>query len=286
MKSEAWMINNISKKWLLAAGLFLACLPAVAENMTISPSINAYPSPWKWTNEAWNADDKPYQQIRAEIDAAIKAGKKPIDLVNLYRTQAKTEPYQDPYQDPYKPQTPYNPQAEFRWGYAVYQATLNDPKFANSPEVARAFESMEFFPFPHSYQFARTLFLLTGDLTPDSRLQTVGERLMKRNPKDYPVMRTLVGIINPGKSEAEKQKALGYAHTLIQVDPKSPKGYRALGWVYFGLWMKSKSPEDRKLATDAYNRCLQLLPANDPYRVSIANSFKIMTILANAKPLP
>lgn len=263
------MFANTLRSCLALAGMFLVCLPVPAVSAPLKPIIIARPDPWTWTTEAWNGNDKPYRQIRSEIDAAIKRGKSPIALANQYKATAKTEPRQPSY----------DPQSQFRWMYAFYQAALRDPRYANSSDEVRAYESAGYFPSPHSYEFARVRFLLTTLGSPDPHLQGLGERLLKRNPKDYQVMRILLRVINPNDSESEKQQALGYAHTLIQVGPNSPMGYGSLGGVYFALWMKGRSAEDYKQAVANYNRYLELAPAADPFRANIAKLFNLMNAL-------
>lgn len=198
-----------------------------------------------WTLEEWSGNDAHYKIIEANIDSQIAQRQLTSEALKHYKVRAEAKPP--------------NPEDIFRWVYASYKAERVVPPIAqtNSPGSGIMSQAQ-----PHSYEFTRLHFLLQTDEGGYPIFRSVGERLIKRNPKDYVVKYFLITCIDPTISDRAKQDALSYARALIKEQPNRPSAYLALGSIYYILWSVNKRDEDGKYAVSAYSKYLHLAPLN------------------------
>ena len=206
------------------------------------------PHAWVWTTEEWTGDEKPYQRIRLYIDKFIAQGQKPDNLARKYKVLAQKDTS--------------DPQAQFRWGYAAFRAAAKSA----TPElhlqgVENAFEWTN---SPRTAEFARVWFLVIARNSPYHRLSSVGERLVRRFPKEDELKFYVIKVLDPGLVASERPKSLKLARELVQSQPKRPSAYSVLGETYFKIWTKSKNPADANKAIAAYRKVIQIAPPNHP----------------------
>lgn len=215
------------KTKLLACTLVGSCAAlavsalAFAEPTSNTPEPHPMASPWQWTEEKWSGDEEAYQKLRTTVDDNKAVGKLTLETIERYKILHEKKPS--------------DTLALFQWSYASFQATQSNPPISQKQLPApHIFEEA---PSPHTYEYDRLRFLVWAHYTPDARLQTVGERLLRHTSNDYDVEYYLTQCYNPGHSVLEKQKAVSLAQRLVRVAPGRPGSYSALGGVYFNSWM-------------------------------------------------
>ncbi len=171
------------------------------------------------------------------------------------------------------------PQAQFRWAYAAYEAARKT-NFVNQHKTLRdieqALQRAASVSPPRNYEYARLRFLAIARNSPYHNLKPVGERLVRRNPQDHEVRFYLVELLDPGLHSEEKQSALMHARFLAQALPEKPTVHSLLGSVYWRIWLKSKSPADADKAIAGYRKFLQTAPPNHPFRRGAESQIKFI----------
>lgn len=207
-------------------------------------------------NKAWTGDNKPYSQIRASIDTDIAKGQPVDNLRQQYGLVAQ--------------QKPDDPLAQFAWAYAARIAsqsrTITSGK--SYDDLWDVPEAMAHVPDPHTYDFYRLRFLLTGDKT----LLPFANRLLSVDPNDIDVKVQIVNVyctilhsywIYPKISPEVKSIAIADCRRLIEAYPQNPRYYALLGSVYLASWDRSHDEEDRKSVIAACNQFLRMSPPTD-----------------------
>lgn len=198
----------------------------------------------KWATESWTGDDTPYRKIKLAIDRAV--AKKTLTAAAMTNYERAAD------------QSPTDPQAQFQWAYASFQAQrllplLPQKVFPWTGVFQRA-------PFPHSYEIARLAFLMETHGGGEPHLQSLGERLLVRNPADYDVEYNLVRCIDSSLSPQMRDKALAHANHLMHMRPKYALSYAALGNIYFNIWLGKNDRVAGAKAIKAYQEYLRLGP--------------------------
>lgn len=213
---------------------------------------------WAWTKEPWMGREGTYRHIRLSTDQAFrkKLSRARLQQYARYERQAQGKPS--------------DAQAQFRWAYAAFNAALRMPSGSREQQMTFGLVSNALArpKSPRAYEYARLRFLVTAAISPDTRLKTVGRRLVSRNPKDYDVKYLLTDILDPGSNPAEKREALSYAQDLFHLDARrsTPGVHAVIGSIYWRSWRRTKTQEDADNAIAAYQRFLQLAPSNHYYR--------------------
>lgn len=254
------------KQWFYVVSVFIitaaSCFAqATGPGKTYYDTLPA--STWAWTAESWTRDDKPYLKIRQNIDKAVAGGQKPDALLTKYQALAQKKPY--------------DPQAQFRWAYAAWQARKAvdsyDQQYRRLWRTQRAFARV---PSPHVYEYARLRFLVEAWFRRVPQFKGVGERLAHRNSNDYEVKYYLASILDTSPLAEERERALGYAKDVIRLQPKRPSSYSLLGGVYFSSWLKTKNRSDAEKAIAAYQQYLQLASPNAEWRPQAKRLIQIL----------
>lgn len=217
---------------------------------------------YAWFNVPWTGNDQPYQNIRSEIDQALAKGQKPASVLQKYRTFAQ--------------QQPNSPQAIFGYGYAVYEAeTL--PKGLNEAEVfqdsCKVSELWMKVHGPHTYDYARLMFLHESLSSPTPDLIAVGKRLLARSPNDYEVEYGLATMASVSLKPTERAQALIYQQDLAQRFPNDPRQYRLLAEIYRGDAARTHSEAQAARSIAAYERYLALAPQ---FQAKTENDIRLM----------
>ncbi len=231
---------------------------------------------WNWVNEQWTGDDRPFQKIEANVDAAPNSEQEAGRLAAQYRLKAIA--------------APKDARATFAWAYAVMKYIHIAPLSTETRIMSyRVREALDQPPSPHSYTYDRLRFLLSYD---KSHIMGLGERLLKQNPADHAVKLQLVYIytgsfgssllVSEGAASKFKTRALQLAEELIKSDSTNTDYRAALGNIYAFYFTrhyqdKQYQREYAVKALAAYQDYLQLAkPDDDRYRdvMTLNNSMK------------
>lgn len=246
------------KSWFLVL-IFATALVATVHGQTEKP-YRAHGAPWRptkwaWTTEEWTGNNLPYRDSRVLIDRIGNNAPRLQKLLEEYEAAAAKKPF--------------DPLAQYRWGYSVYQAATgkvlrSSETRANIEIVAAALEKA---PSPHVYEYARLRFLIEMWQYPKFEHLTIGKRLVKRDATDRSVKYFLTRILAWSRLPGDKQQALVYARELLTVNPQKASYHSLLGGVYLNLWHESRKREYAEKAIASYNKYLELAPLNDGWRV-------------------
>ncbi len=216
--------------------------------MTVAHAAPQYigaPISWKWTKEKWGGDDKPYLRIRKDISALADA-KKLNDTELMRLKKASWANLNDPV-------------ARFKWAYYAYCYALLQPDISEgSGKLAGVEQAFRFEKSPGSYQYTRLRFLVLSYLTQSGpELNQLGERLLKRDPKDVSVKYVEVTHLRNGDAK-DQQRALQYAEQLIALNPKEGAYYALLGATHTMLLYSENPHASAKSAIANYQRYISL----------------------------
>jgi len=205
-----------------------------------------------WTVEPWTADERPFKSTRAAIDAAFRSGPA-SKVMKMYGAR------------PADGKDGLTPTVQFRRAYTVYRAAaLGDVAAGRQlPQVAYDLDHVR---SPRSYEFARIRFLIMAHLFPAPQLRQVGERLVRREPKDYDAKYYLVQVLAPGLSPSDRREALGYCQDLLRLGPRRPSSYAILGFTHFRIWLVGKQRSEGDACVAAYRKYLELAGPRDSFR--------------------
>lgn len=266
---------------LLGGLLFFGCRAEVtqAQSSNIIKDYAGSDIPqerWNWVNEQWSGDDRPFQKIEADVDAASNNEQAAGRLAAQYRLKAIA--------------TPKDARAAFAWAYAVMKYIHIAPLSTETRIMGyRVREALDQPLSPHSYTYDRLRFLLAHD---KSHIMGLGERLLKQHSADSAVKIQLVYIytgsfgssllVSEGAASNFKARALQLTGELIKSDPKDTFYRAALGNIYAFYFTrhyqdKHYQREYAVKALAAYQDYLRLAkPSDDRYRdvITLRNSMK------------
>ena len=207
-------------------------IPAIAQTpphytFTVPPK-NV--SRFAWTKEKWQGDDKPYKVVRTRIEQALQAGKSPANLIAQYKNA---------YQ-----QKPADNLRLFAWVCSLVFPRMRHIQDTDFEGLQEAFEKSA---APHTYEFMRMRFLSVEQYGGGNDYTTaLGERLYAQNKDDTDVIYYLWANICTNTLVA-KEKSLGYARRLIELDPNRGTGYICMADRYYDWWASyGKNPEDAR----------------------------------------
>ncbi len=237
----------------ILAGISLVLIVAVVAafaQVSSSPTQKLNSPRWSWISENWTDNDAEYRTIRADIEAQQSQGTLILPTIERYKGLWE--------------QNPNSPTALFRWAYASFRATQQNPPILQKQMILPdAFGKV---PSPRTYEYSRLRFLVNAHYFPHSQLQALGERLLRHTANDYDVSYYLIDCYRPWESTVEKEKALTLAQSLVRANPTRSGPYSALGGVYFGLWSVNHQQHDGDDAIKSYREYLSLAPVNDAWR--------------------
>ena len=139
--------------------LWLFMLPLRAADKTISKiatsrqnvnakSIAEAATYWRWLNSPWDKGDQDFFQIQHQVDQAIRSGKNPSDLIELYQKLASAHPH--------------DAHDQFQYYYAVFKsARIPNNGIGASEWTSKLIGLNEVIvnnKFPSTYSFVRLVF--------------------------------------------------------------------------------------------------------------------------------
>lgn len=198
-----------------------------------------------WRDLPWKKDDQIYSRARNEIDLAVKRGVKPQTLSRRYQAQRKSNPWNGPI--------------VFKWAYSSWLAQkaaksrehayqIFMPVHAAIPEVK----------FAESYQYARMAFLAVAYRAPRPCAKALGERLLRRDPKDEDVKFYMIRMLLTRQKSSDDARALSYLAYFRKKYPGNLTYHREYAHSLQYLWAR-QYPRDRKKALAAVGALKQYL---------------------------
>lgn len=221
--------------------------------------------PFAWAQQEWTDDDKPYVELRKTIDGKIAKTSSRADIKKAYEELRLAAL-----------KNPSDPQAQFAWAYAAWRISNIDPlladptlkkydrpdlKLLSKPNLTLRNLSSA----PSTYQWARLRFLLEMANFAAPELGVLGQRLLRRNPKDDEIIYPFVKVA-PLDTLQQQQQALRYVQLLFQQDPTESKYHALSGHVHFGIYALTGNRVEQTKAIAAYRKFLQIAPPNHPFR--------------------
>ena len=259
---------NSAKRWLLLSVTSSLVVSAATGQIPVpyaTPSthqIPIYPSRtpgvlvtrmWDWTTDAWDGNDKPYQQARAVIDQAEDAHHNLNVLLSQYKAQAQSRPD--------------DPLALFRWAYTGYQLMLaGKSRTAQFHALDGIQELFYHTPSAHTYNYARIQFLIGEFYTSNHQAVPVAKRLLKVTKNDYPVQYCLGAIYLNDYVHPNYGEVLAICDYLKQLYPRKSSLYTLSGEVYVLRWHQEKNVAFAQGVVDNYKKYLELAPPDDEFR--------------------
>ena len=236
------------------------CVCAQTEKKMVFSTPGWGPTQWNWATEKWDGNEKKYRDMRLAIDQKIKQGANPVELARQYQKQARSWT---------------DAPGQYRWAYAAYKAAEargfpekdETLKGISMEDIRQALDkAADEETSSRNYEYARLRFLSFARVWPESRLTPMGERLLKRNPKDFEVRFQQLRLLAPGVREGERAEALSHVNWVFKNMPNDPIGHYLLGSVYSRIRMSTWSQADADKAIAAYQKFLQIAPSNEKYR--------------------
>lgn len=242
----------------------------------MSPKSPSETHSWNWTAQKWTGNDRPYQNIRNEIDKALDNGKNAKQLIEQQKGVAE--------------QHPNNPQCQYAWAYTAYRSL---PPWAGSYAKLKqkpAGEALARLPATDCYNYSRLRFLLTmGYDTFDLRqvevnarsAENLGRRLLQNHPSDLDVKYHLIDVDETilGRNPTDltiKKRALYYSQEMIAAKP-SHSNYRTLpASVYVTCWSQTNDPADARAAIASYRDYLRVAPPDEAFRAQAERLIKLL----------
>ena len=225
----------------LVAAIFLVCLVSFVHSDVTAINGNipkdrqeairlGFAPPLNWMMDKWDGNDKPYTEIRRSIDAIYDHGQFRRSVLEAYRREAREHPD--------------DPVAQYRWGYAFYQAKSAGFSLGSSLQDSDAYLEIAWAmvhpPSPHSYEHTRLLFINYSQRSM-YRLAPLGYRLLQHTPEDYDIEFYLYKGLASARTPAERAEALANAQKLIRQYPNRGGPYGVLAEVYSSRWEKGEA---------------------------------------------
>lgn len=208
---------------------------------------------WDWTTDAWDGNDKPYQQARTMIDQSVDAHHNLVALLGQYKAQAQGRPD--------------DALALFRWAYTGYRIMLLGKSRTAQFHALDGIQEMFYHtPSAHTYNYARIQFLIGEFYTPNHQAVPVANRLLKVSKNDYQVQYCLASIYLNDYLYPKFGEVLAICDYLKHLYPTKSSLYTLSGEVYVLRWHQERSPVFAQLVVDNYKKYLTLAPPDDEFR--------------------
>lgn len=212
-----------------------------------------------WMTEKWTADEKPYHDIRLQLEALEKANGVSIDLVAQYKREWLTK------------------QSDtvllYRWICAanivypdlVYASDhVNDSAVNDYNHITAVYQVA---PLTSSYEFDREHYLYDMRIgANDPKFIDLTKRLYKRNKNDWEVLVEGAILLTSSTDVKDLQLASDMSENLAKIQPNYPHAHAISAWCHYVLWLHTKRDQDLLTARKACTNFLKTAPAKDPYR--------------------
>lgn len=186
-----------------------------------------------WTGLPWDKDDAPFVQARAGIDSALRAGANPASLAVIYHAAADADK-QDAL-------------TFYRWMYAAWLARKRVGREEGEAKEAPVADRVFRLDFPRTYSYARLAFLTQAFMRPSRYQDTLGKRLLTRNPQDedvrfYMVRVASVKAIVPRLRDEARRESRAYLSYFLKKYPRNGLYDREEAVTLEYLWRLSGHP--------------------------------------------
>ena len=235
--------------------------PLVAHAVLFNPhdrigAVQSFRINSSWTNAAWTADDKPYAELRAKIDQQAFDGPHAAALTYAYEKALLKHPN--------------DVDAQFAYFYAAYLALKLPGGMAEqeaSQRTSDMFVEVITHPHPHTYNYARLVYLCESQDMPFPALVPLGKRLMLRDPNDLPVELAQVDNLAYSPRPNERIESLALAERLVKGHPDKASALYSLASAHLAAWIHNRSKQNADETYDAVQNYLRVAPQNDYGRV-------------------
>ena len=179
-----------------------------------------------WTKRTWQGNDTPYRAARRAIMQQLEAGTPPDTLIAKYKAAHL--------------QDPENHLKLFQWACSLVLPNNDRTQMTNMEGLPETFEEAK--P-PYTHEFIRMHYLAAEQRLQNDYVTALGERLAAYDKEDFDVIRHLAEDIGTETSGA-KEKALAYAHRLIELRPDTGTGYGVTADIYEKYYVRSILPDN------------------------------------------
>lgn len=209
-----------------------------------------------WANEPWSGNNKPYQQVRSDMERALASGQDMESLRIKYGLLAQ--------------QHPDNPVAQLQWAYAASMSITHKTDGGKAQgKMYGVAEALAHVRSPRAYDYARERFLIEVWFDRTNGLENLGERLLAHSPADYNVQYDYIRVLNWSPRPNARQKAIAQAEQLIGRYPHKPSPYTLLAGIYTERWWNTHDKGDANKALAYFQKYLQLAPPAYTHREDV-----------------
>lgn len=206
---------------------------------------------WRWTKQKGVGDNAPLVALRRSIDRTLAQGQTPQAVIDAYRQRLPKEGFSRNW--------------AFGLAYAVYRASRQQSQDQRMEAVSRADGMLIDLGPPQPTEILRLRFLLNCQVYPNLHMKPLGERLVRRDPRDQDVKYHFVEFLNTF-SPPERKRAIQYVQELVRAKPRSPDPYIATWSVYRLVWKFHGEQSSRRAAISALDNYLRVAPADHYFR--------------------
>jgi hypothetical protein len=244
--------------YLLPCGSNTTRLDAAASGhlpgYNLSPTTSDDAAGWRWVNTPWIASDPAYSKATIDIGRLSPSG-----LIS-YRDKARQDVLQNPD----------DRLSIYKWALSTFESAPGAGLGTDDPLRYPVMMALQSLAPPYNYELARMRFLFILSFCNEANLIPLGERLLNRNPRDFPVKFGFVGCLMSSylrrPDTAVEQRMLRLAEELVAEGHDPAICHGLLAGVYETLW--EKNGYARPFANSAiaeYREYLLLAPRDDPF---------------------
>lgn len=233
----------------------------LAQQNASLPMVTYQPTGESWTREVWTSSNRPYKEIRDQINAVVANKQDLSAVIEQSRVAARRNPYE--------------PKSEYKYAYATYRAAIEGKPF-NSNNLIPVRDALQAGLPPHVYDYTRLRFLVESTLFPNQSLVPVGRRLLNYDAEDTSVERNLIRVLTCSTSESNLKTAVAYAQELVRAKPENADYHGTLAGAYLDFWFKTRDQSYLKQAIKQYQEYLALAPAEAEYRKTAVRLLKTL----------
>jgi hypothetical protein len=236
---------------LPAGGRAVPVLPPTAQQRAVADQwLQTY---YDSINSPWTGDDAPYAELRQEIDHVGTDSKQLLQLLNGYAAKFTA--------------APKDPVEFFARNYAAYKLLtlnanvdkLNIQKFMGADFLIIAKHEMA---IPHTYNYARLLFLGGTYNWANYKLLPLGARLLDYDPNDVDVALSYAACLGVSRVQGDRDQAQKIASRLRTLYPSDPRIYNLLGIISYwnAFWTHDRTQASYCISN--WQRALSLTAPN------------------------
>lgn len=206
-----------------------------------------------WMTAKWTEDDKEFVAVRKDIER-VSSDKKHLGRIVenvLTRVAERKATSMD----------------LFRWSTAmiILSATFDEWRSLDGNRKWKApYDLFTKFSVPGSFEFTRIRFLFTARFDfPHHNLVEIGEKLVTRSPDDPVLGRMLLKLYQPQAFPEDRSKGERLVQRLERMSSETVARLTVVSDFYHRCWMKSKSPEDARMAIQRSEKALKLTKSSE-----------------------